>query len=697
MEETKKLTMKKRVLSVFLGMLVLMALLAFASITSFAATSGDYEYTVLSDGTAQITGYTGNASNLAIPSRIDGYTVTEIGYGAFSHCESLTSITIPGSVIQILDEAFCYCTNVSSIVIPDSVVSISRFAFGYCKSLKSIVIPDSMTSLHDSLFFGCSSLESVSLPDSLKWLGEYTFYKCSSLKSIRIPSGVTSLGQYVFYKCSSLKWITIHDNVTSIDFYDFPSLKDIYYTGSKSQWVSIRKSGELPASITIHYDSDGEPKLPILANTTTGIKITWDKVEGAEKYRVFYKTAGGSWTGIANTTSTSYTWTDAKSGTKYAFTVRCIDNAGNYTSGYDATGKSITYIAAPKLSAVKNTATGVNITWGKVAGAAKYRVFYKTGNGSWTGIANTTATSYTWTGAKSGTKYTFTVRCLDKDGNYISSFDSTGKSITYIAAPKLSAVKNTATGVNITWGKVAGAAKYRVFYKTGNGSWTGIANTTATSYTWTGAKSGTKYTFTVRCLDKDGNYISSFDSTGKSITYVAAPKLSAVKNTATGVNITWGKVTGAAKYRVFYKTAGGSWTGIANTTATSYTWTGAKSGTKYTFTVLCLDKNGNYISSFDSTGKSITYVAAPKLSAVKNTATGVNITWEKSAGAVKYRVFYKTGNGTWTKIADTTSTSYTWKGGKAGTKYTFTVRCVDKDGKSYTSSFDGTGKSLTRK
>lgn len=438
------------------------------------------------------------------------------------------------------------------------------------------------------------------------------------------------------------------------------------------------------------------PKLSSVSNTATGVKVSWDKVEGAEKYRLFYKTDGGSWKGIVNTASTSYTWTGAKSGTEYAFTVRCVADDGSFKSGYDPTGKSIKYIAAPKISNVVCAEKGVKISWGKVTGADKYRVFYKAADGSWKGIANTASTSYTWSGAKSNTEYTFTVRCMDENASLIGGYDSAGKSVKYIAAPKISSVVNAANGVSITWGKVAGAEKYRVFYKTADGSWKGIANTTATSYTWTGAKSGTKYTFTVRCLDKNGNYISSFDSAGKSVAYVAAPKISSVANIQSKVQINWDKVTGAVRYGVYCKTGSGTWTKIGDTTSNSYVWTGAKSGTTYAFTVRCLTANGtDYASGFDATGKSITtYCDAPKISSVTNEETGVQIVWGKVTGAVKYRVYYKTGSGTWTKIGDTTSNSYVWTGAKSGTAYTFTVRCLTADAKDYASGFDAVGKSI---
>ena len=439
------------------------------------------------------------------------------------------------------------------------------------------------------------------------------------------------------------------------------------------------------------------PEISKVENVGNGVKITWKAVTGADKYRVYYQIGNGGWKKIADTAETTYTWTGAKGGTTYKFTVRCINSDGTkFTSSYDTKGKELAYVAQATVSGVENTATGVKISWDNT-GAAQYRVLYKTGSGDWAKLVDTTSTSYTWTGAKSGTKYSFTVRCLNSDGKYyISTYDTIGKSITYIAEPKLSSVENTATGVKISWAESTGAAKYRVYYKVSGSGWTKIADTASTSYTWTGAKSGTNYTFTVRCLSSDSkSFTSSFDSTGKSITYIAAPKLSSVENVATGVKITWAKSAGAAQYRVYYKVSGGGWTKIADTASTSYTWTGAKSGTNYAFTVRCLSSDSkSFTSSYDSTGKSIVYIAAPKLSTVENVATGVKITWAESAGAAKYRVYYKVSGGGWTKIADTASTSYTWTGAKSGTTYSFTVRCLSSDSKSFTSSYDSTGKSI---
>ena len=450
-------------------------------------------------------------------------------------------------------------------------------------------------------------------------------------------------------------------------------------------------------SYTSTFDEKGKsikyiaaPKLSAATNTATGVNISWGKVDGAEKYRIYYKTALTGWTKIADTTATNYNWTGAKSGTKYSFTVRCINSAGTaYTGDFDAKGLSLTYLPMPKIVSISKENSGVVLKWSNIAGATKYRVYYKNSDGKWITITDTAATSYTWKGAKNGTKYTFSVRCVSDEG---SAFDGIGKSFTPVANPKLSKVSNTAAGVKISWGKVSGAEKYRVYYKTASTGWTKLADTTSASYVWAGAKSGTAYKFTVRCLTGDGSaYASGFDEAGLGITYIAAPKLSVSAENA-GTVIKWNKVAGATKYRVFYKTGDGAWTKIADTAETSYTWKGAKVGTKYTYTVKCINGDG---SGYDSAGKSLVTVAVPKLSAVSSTTSGVKISWGKVSGAKKYKVYYKTASAGWTKIADTASTNYVWTDAKSGTAYTFTVRCVTEDGKTYTSGFDTAGLRLT--
>ncbi len=79
------------------------------------------------------------------------YSVTSIGYGAFSWCSGLTSVTIPNSVTYIGD-AFRYCSGLTSITIPNSVTYIDDWAFSSCTGLTSVTIPNSVTSIGISVF-----------------------------------------------------------------------------------------------------------------------------------------------------------------------------------------------------------------------------------------------------------------------------------------------------------------------------------------------------------------------------------------------------------------------------------------------------------------------------------------------------------------------------------------------------------------
>ena len=114
--------------------------------------------------------------------------------------------------------------------------------------------------------------------------------------------------------------------------------------------------------------------------------------------------------------------------------------------------------------------------------------------------------------------YTFTVRPLNAAGNaFVGGFNSTGWKHTYSPTPVISKLESTAQGVKLTWGKINGAGKYRVYVKTSSG-WVKAGDTTGTTFTYTGAKAGLTYTFTVRPMNAAGNaFVGGYNTTGWSI------------------------------------------------------------------------------------------------------------------------------------------------------------------------------------
>ena len=79
----------------------------------------------------------------------------------------------------------------------------------------------------------------------------------------------------------------------------------------------------------------------------------------------------------------------------------------------------------------------------------------------------------------------------------------------------------------------------------------------------------------------------------------------------------------------------------------------------------------------------------PKVS-VSKSGNSLKVSWKPITGAAKYRVFRKgPGDTKWRTLKDVASsvTSYTDSNVKNGTSYQYTVRCVSKDGKTFTSNF----------
>lgn len=202
-------------LSVVLMLALLLSVCIMSSLSAGAVTSGDYEYIILDDGTAEITKYNGNATELVIPTELDGNKVSSIGKFSFEKNSSITSLTIP-SGITIGDNAFRY-TKLKSLTLSDGVTTINNGAFSFCESLEQVTLPDSLTSIGNFAFQSCKSLKSIELPVGIERINDFAFTGCENLTDIDIPSNIKEIGQNTFAHCNGFKSIVIPEGVTLID------------------------------------------------------------------------------------------------------------------------------------------------------------------------------------------------------------------------------------------------------------------------------------------------------------------------------------------------------------------------------------------------------------------------------------------------------------------------------------------------
>ena len=180
------------------------------------------------------------------------------------------------------------------------------------------------------------------------------------------------------------------------------------------------------------------PSIKSIKDTIDGIKITWEPINGAEKYRVYIKGVD-QWISVGDTTDTEFVYNNVKSGNAYTFTLRCVSADGSQnTSNYDDYGATIRHLDTPVVTKLESTSKGNRITWNPVGGNSKYRVYVKSRN-SWKALGDTYDTTFIHSSevegtiyAQLGTEYTYTVACLSYVGKTVTSaYNTEGWSITF--------------------------------------------------------------------------------------------------------------------------------------------------------------------------------------------------------------------------------------------------------------------------
>ncbi len=423
-------------------------------------------------------------------------------------------------------------------------------------------------------------------------------------------------------------------------------------------------------------------------NTNQGVKITWNADPVAEKYRIYRKVPNGNWKVLDTVAASQTSFIDktAKSGKEYIYTVKGYNFVGWGTP--NQTGVTHTFIDAPDAT-IKTVSSGVKLNWAKVAGATKYRIYRQTeGSSKWTRLDTVKGTSFTDKTAKSGKKYYYRVRAAK--GDVMSGYNVVSKY--FLSAPKLSSVKNSASGVKVTWEKVTGAEGYKIYRKSGSGSFKLIGTTTNNktfSYTDKTAKSGTTYTYTVKAYKSKTN--SAYNKTGLKLKYLAAPKAQA-KIYTSSINISWDKVVGAKEYAVYRKADGESkWTKLTTTEKLSYKDSSVKNNKTYSYRVKAI--NGKTVSSYKTV--KCPFLKTPSVTSITNTGYGQKITWNKTPGADGYKIYVKVDDdSSWTllkTITDPSKTSYKNDKLRYGLVYKYTVRAYNDN---VTSALDKKGDNL---
>ena len=629
--------MKKQLIRMLLAIAVVISAVTIGMKTAKAATQGDWEYTVDENLQAKITEYYGNASSVTIPETLGGYTVKYIGASVFEGNTALTSVTIPKKIIGIGDCAFKNCVNLKTINYNAESVydcdarnagswDYEHSAFynaGTNTTGMTVIFGDTVKYIPGYLFATnhyktdevYCHISKVIIGSSVQTIGKYAFYSCYDIKEISIPSSMVSINAYAFEDCESLKTLKCANGIQTFGEGSFAGCTAL-------ETVTIPKSTKTIGDIafkncvnlkTVYYNAES------MYDCDARNAGSWDYEHSA-----FYN-AGTNTTGMTVIFGDTVKYIPGylfatnhyKTDEVYCHISKVIIGSSVQTIGKYAfySCYDIKEISIPSSMVSINAYAFEDCESLKTLKCANGIQTF--GEGSFAG-------------------------CTALETVTIPKSTKTIGDIAFKNCVNLKTVYYNAESMYDCDARNAGSWDYEhsAFYNAGT-------NTTGMTVTFGN---------TVKYIPA---YLFATDHDEKSEVYAN------VKNVTIGANV---QTIGEYAFLNCYN--------LTKVTCNSTKAVGGDYafGNDYRLKVYLYAYSSlvNYLKNY---GISYAYLTptTPSLNKIENTTNGVKITYY-SKGNTGYYIYRKSGNGNWTRVATTKSSSYVDKTAKSGTTYTYTVR-----------------------
>lgn len=620
-----------------------------------------FEYIVLEDDYVFLTAFKDcpYSDEIIIPSEIEGHNVRDLADNLFSDTD-VTSVYVPATVTNINPKTFENASELTEIIcqdggeyssvdgvlyrnngerllkVPEAKIGINEYPENLetiednsfrNSSVKEIALPETIKNIEESTF-AFSRVEKIALPEAIKVIPEMCFYGCGNLKEVVLPDTLITIKANAFSNCTALENIYLPYGIETIEGAAF------HCAGLKSVVIpdSVKNIGNYAFG---YYSADD-------------IEFVKD-----EEFEI-----------------------QGRSGTaaeKYA-----ILNGFKFTD-ISPEQPEIWYAYADKVS--------ITLFWEQIEGVDGYEIYRKIDDKDYVRIAEIAVdedTVYSDMSVDNGQTYTYAVVSV-KDNMRSSYENSVDVEFISLSTPELISAEITENGILVKWNTVSNSEGYILYRRTENTDWEEIAEFKGKvkSYEDTTCESGKNYTYTVKAYN--GTVESGCDYDGVSTIYLDIPQLTNAYNVTKGIKITWKKVKGANGYIIGRRTSSTGWTKIATLkNVDNYIDKTAKAGTEYAYTVVpvCDDVKGLY----DTVGIRYKRISKVTTESASNTADGVKISWKPVSNCSGYKVYRKTEDGKYKRIATVKGAKksyYTDKKAKSGTKYFYKVVAYSGDYVSY--------------
>ncbi len=395
---------------------------------------------------------------------------------------------------------------------------------------------------------------------------------------------------------------------------------------------------------------------PSPADTATGVftspTLSWSAVSGATSYDIYFGTAASP-PFVTNSSTLSFAPGTLAINTTYKWKIvpknACAPATGCTTWSFTTCALPACPAGPSPADAATGVSTSPTLTWSAVSGVASYDIYFGTASPPPL-VSNVSAPSYAPGSLAVGTTYHWKVvsksACGPATGCVEWSFTTCTLPVCPTGPSPPDAATDVSTSPTMTWSAVNGAASYDVYFGTASPPPL-VSNVSVPSYTPGALAANTTYRWKVVSKSACGPATGCVEWSFTTCTLPVCPTGPSPPDAATGVfttpTLTWGAVSGAASYELYFGTTSPA-PFVANLSTPSYAPGTLSASTTYYWKIVpksaCGPAAGCTTWSFTTCALPSCPAGPAPPDAAMGVSTSATLTWSAVSGASSYDLYF---------------------------------------------------------